>query len=93
MKYNMNGMNKTPNELLTMLKTAEAGLWKNYKQVLLLKKTTSLKKKGMSKKGKGTGMTGSRSKTKGGANTETECFYCKGTGHWKRNCKKYLADK
>ena len=24
---------------------------------------------------------------------ETECFYCKGTGHWKRNCPKYLADK
>ena len=24
---------------------------------------------------------------------ETECFYCKGTGHWKRNCPKYLAEK
>ena len=24
---------------------------------------------------------------------ETECFYCKQTGHWKRNCPKYLADK
>ena len=24
---------------------------------------------------------------------ETECFYCKGNGHWKRNCPKYLADK
>ena len=23
----------------------------------------------------------------------TECFYCKGNGHWKRNCPKYLADK
>ena len=23
---------------------------------------------------------------------ETECFYCKGNGHWKRNCPKYLAD-
>ena len=22
-----------------------------------------------------------------------KCFYCKGTGHWKRNCPKYLADK
>ena len=21
------------------------------------------------------------------------CFYCKGDGHWKRNCPKYLADK
>ena len=24
---------------------------------------------------------------------ETECFYCKGNGHWKRNYPKYLADK
>src|SRR4051812_6630623 len=24
---------------------------------------------------------------------ETECFYCKGTGHWKRNYPMYLADK
>ena len=24
---------------------------------------------------------------------ETECFYCKGNGHWKRNCPKYLVDK
>ena len=24
---------------------------------------------------------------------ETECFYCKGTGHWKRNYPKWLADK
>ena len=24
---------------------------------------------------------------------ETECFYYKGIGHWKRNCPKYLADK
>ena len=25
--------------------------------------------------------------------TNTKCFYCKGTGHWKRNCPKYLVDK
>ena len=24
---------------------------------------------------------------------ESECFYCKEKGHWKRNCKKYLASK
>ena len=24
---------------------------------------------------------------------ETKCFYCKGTGHWKRNYPKYLVDK
>ena len=93
MNYNMNGMNKAPNELLAMLKTPEAGLQKNRKHVMLVNKTTCFKKKGKSKKGKGAGMTGSQSKSKGGAKTETECFYCKGPGHWKRNCKKYLADK
>ena len=24
---------------------------------------------------------------------ETECFYYKENGHWKRNCPKYLVDK
>ncbi len=32
-------------------------------------------------------------KPKSGPKPETECFYCKGTGHWKRDCPKYLADK
>ena len=32
-------------------------------------------------------------KPKSGPKPETECFYCKQTGHWKRNCPKYLADK
>ena len=24
---------------------------------------------------------------------KTECFYCKGNGHWKRKCPEYLVDK
>ena len=32
-------------------------------------------------------------KPKSGPKPETKCFYCKGTGQWKRNCPKYLADK
>ena len=32
-------------------------------------------------------------KPKDGPKPETECFYCEGNGHWKRNCPKYLADK
>ena len=24
---------------------------------------------------------------------ETECFYCKGNGHWKRKCPEHLVDK
>ena len=32
-------------------------------------------------------------KPKARPNPETECFYCKGNGHWKQNYRKYLADK
>ena len=32
-------------------------------------------------------------KPKSGPKPKTECFYCKGTGHLKQNCPKYLADK
>ena len=32
-------------------------------------------------------------KSKAGPKLETKCFYCKGTGHSKQNCPKYLADK
>ena len=32
-------------------------------------------------------------KPKPGPKPKTECFYCKGNGHWKRNYPKYLADK
>ena len=32
-------------------------------------------------------------KPKARPDPETECFYCKGNGHWKWNCPRYLADK
>ena len=32
-------------------------------------------------------------KTKAGPKPETECLHCKGNGHWKRKCPKYLVDK
>ena len=32
-------------------------------------------------------------KPKAGPKPETEWFYCKGKGHWKRNCPKYLTNK
>jgi hypothetical protein len=74
---------KTPGNDLILTSLYEAMLKSNEigmqnQQKLLVKKTASFKKKG---------------KPKGGAKTETVCHYCKGTGHWKRNCKKYLEDK
>ena len=63
----------------------------------MVNKTTSFKKKGKGKKGNfkknGKQVAAQVKKLKSGPKPETECFYCKGTGHWKRNCPKYLADK
>src|SRR3954469_21246293 len=97
MNYNMQRMKKSLPELLLMLKTAEVEIKKEH-QVLMINKNTSFKK---GKKGKpkgnfkkaGKSVAKPEKKTKNGPKPETECFYCKGTGHWKRNCPKYLADK
>jgi hypothetical protein len=98
MNYNMQGMRKTLAELLSMLKTAEVEIKKEH-QVLMVNKSTNFKKgrkdnksKGRNKKD-GKSVAGSEKKPKAGPKPETECFYCKGMGHWKRNCPKYLADK
>ncbi|XP_024311805.1 uncharacterized protein LOC112269369, partial [Brachypodium distachyon] len=93
--YNMQGMDRTLPQLLAMLKTAEVEIKKEH-QVLMVNKTTSFKKakgkKGNFKKGGKTVATPAK-KPKSGPKPDTECFYCKGTGHWKHNCPKYLADK
>ncbi|XP_024311494.1 uncharacterized protein LOC112269292 [Brachypodium distachyon] len=93
--YNMQGMDRTLPQLLAMLKTAEVEIKKEH-QVLMVNKTTSFKKakgkKGNFKKGGKTVATPAK-KPKSGPKPDTECFYCKGTGHWKRDCPKYLADK
>ena len=63
----------------------------------MVNKTTSFKKKGKGKKGNfkknGKQVVTPRKKPKAGPKLETECFYYKGTGHWKWNCPKYLAEK
>src|SRR6266498_1275832 len=96
MNYNMQGMEKTIPELFAMLKAAEVEIKKEH-QVLMVNKTTSFKKKGKGKKGNfkknGKQVATPGKKPKPGPKPETECLYCKGTGHWKRNCPKYLADK
>src|SRR5215216_5697513 len=95
MNYNMQGMNKTILELFAMLKAAEVEVKKEH-QVLMVNKTTGFKKKGKGKKGnfkknsKQAAALGK--KPKSGPKPETKCFYCRGTGHWKWICPKYLAD-
>src|SRR4051812_35019513 len=82
--------------LARMLKSAKVEIKKEH-QVLMVNKTTSFKKKGEGKKGNfkknGKQVATPMKKPKAGPKPETECFYYKGTGHWKRNCPKYLADK
>ena len=83
-------------ELFAMLKLAMVELKKEH-HVLMVNETTSFKKNGKGKKGNfkknGKQVATLGKKPKAGPKPETECFYCKGTGHWKRNCPKYLVDK
>ncbi len=68
----------------------------NANHVMMVNKTTSFKKKSKAKKkgkSKGASKTDTPGKPKGGAASDSECFFCKEKGHWKRNCKKYLAEK
>ena len=96
MNYNMQGMDKTIPKLFTMLKAVEVEIKKEH-QVLMVNKNTSFKKKGKGKmenlKKNGKQVAAQVKKPKSGPKPETECLYCKGTDHWKRNCPKYLADK
>ena len=96
MNYNMQGMTEMIPELFAMQKSAKVEIKKEH-QVLMVNKTTSFKKKGKGKKGNfkknGKQVATPGKKPKAGPTPETECFYCEGAGHWKRNCPKYLADK
>src|SRR3954465_3265049 len=92
MNYNMNGLDKTTNELFAMLKTAEASMQKDPSHVLAVMNTTSFKKKGKGRNAKSGGKTKAQVKTKSGPTKDSECHYCKNKGHWKRNCNKYLGD-
>ena len=81
------GMEKTITEVFAMLKSAEVEVKKEH-QVLMVNKTTKFKKgkgkKNFKKDGKGVAAPGkpiARKKSKNGPKPETECFYCKGSGH------------
>ena len=79
-----------------MLKAAKVEI-KKENQVLMVNKTTSFKKKGKGKKGNfknnGKKVATPVKNHKARPKPETECFYCKGDGHWKWNCPRYVEDK
>ena len=75
-----------------MLKSVEVEIKKEH-QGLMMNKTTSFKKdkgnKNFKKDDKVVAAPGkpvAGKKPKNGPKLETRCFYCKGNGHWKRNC-------
>ena len=63
----------------------------------MVNKTTSFKKRAKEKKGNfkknGKQVATPMKKPKARPKPETECFYCKGNGHWKQKCPEYLVDK
>src|SRR4051812_31285704 len=81
MNYNMNGIDKTTDELFSMLKTAEASMQKDPSHVLAVMNTTSFKKKGKGRNAKSGGNTKAQVKTKNGPTKDSECHYCKNKGH------------
>ena len=105
MNYNMNEIDKTPTELLAMLKTAETNIQKASPASIMMVNKGNAKGQG---KWKGKNKTGSKhanpksavnkaTKPTGGvakakAKGKGDCHYCKKSGYWKTNCQAYLED-
>ena len=77
MNYNMNGLDKTTDELFAMLKTAEASMQMDPSHVLAVMNTTSFKKMGKGRNAKSSGKTKDQVKTESGPTQDSECHYCK----------------
>src|ERR1041385_3809250 len=75
MNYNMNGLDKTTDELFAMLKTVEAFMQKEPSHVLAVMNTTSFKKKGKGRNAQSSGKTKAQVKTKTGPTQDSECHY------------------
>ncbi|XP_059274557.1 uncharacterized protein LOC132029260 [Lycium ferocissimum] len=96
--FNIHKMDSDLHEMLNMLIDYENQLASEKKKgpVMLVGNSSKRKDKGKTKtKKKPTAPKGGVTKPKikeGKTNqSEAECFHCKKKGHWKRNCKGYLA--
>ncbi|XP_052198287.1 uncharacterized protein LOC127805574 [Diospyros lotus] len=99
MNFNMMNMDKTLGELLSMLQEAEPEINKKAKGNVLLvrgpkgRKGKPKSKKAKQKKSSSTAPSGGVQKTKARKGKEDAvCFHCNKSGHWKWNCKEYLAE-
>ncbi|KAI5408531.1 hypothetical protein KIW84_054395 [Lathyrus oleraceus] len=93
-------MDKSLLELLSMLRTAEQNLKSKGKSIMMIgngkrqnKRPTKQGDKGKGKEVAKPKPTVAALKPSGGIAKEGTCFHCGKTGHWKRNCPKYLEDK
>jgi hypothetical protein len=99
MNFQINGMEKTLDELHGMLKIAEESIKKNPTHVMVVQKKNKKRKRWTPRKGKTKGKvlnepssSKQKPKVKSGPTPNDECFHCHAKGHWSRNCKKYLED-
>ena len=88
-------VDKDLNELCGIFKTAKSDIKKyaGHGHVLAVQNMPNFKKQGKSK-GKERAkdsISKPKPKPKDGPKPDTECYYCHESGHWKRNCSKYLA--
>ncbi|KAG8485771.1 hypothetical protein CXB51_019116 [Gossypium anomalum] len=98
LNFNMNEIDKTLPQLLSMLRTAEGNMKKVRPKPILMVRNN--KSKGKAKvptnpKGKGKPNLGKGKATlkpKGRVSKEGNYFHCDMTGHWKRNCPVYLEE-
>jgi hypothetical protein len=89
----MHGMDKKLTELHGILKVIEQDIKKGTHQLLMVQNSGEFKKSWSKKnaKAKGTEMVTSAAAPKSGLDSKPICYHCKETGHWKRNCSKWLA--
>ncbi|KAG8497104.1 hypothetical protein CXB51_008305 [Gossypium anomalum] len=98
LNFNMNEIDKTLPQLLSMLRTAEGNTKKvGPKPILMVRNNKGkgkakipTKPKGKSKPNLGKGK--AALKPKGRVSKEGNCFHYGVTGHWKRNCPIYLEE-
>ncbi|PRQ60287.1 uncharacterized protein LOC133735958 [Rosa rugosa] len=95
MNYNMQQMDHTLSDLLNMLVTAEKQIKKESGSAAIIASSSSSKSKckGKGKKKQVIKPKGVVQKKKKKEQKEPKgiCFFCNKDGHWKRNCKAYLA--
>ena len=87
--YHMNKLNISLPKLLNMLKIAESHFKNEKTQVLHIDKISKKTKKDFKKKlNPKAGISKKKAKK---ISTKGTCYICGKEGHWKRNCKEYLA--